>query len=130
MGWLLFLLGLALLSGTFVAWSLLRRRVQIPALRKAHLREAWEEAVEGKDPAKRVLEAEKVTDAILKALGFAGTFAQKLQHVGPRLKNVDDIWHAHRLRNRIAHEMNVRVSREQSDRALQAFAVIVHQFLD
>jgi hypothetical protein len=129
MYWFLFLLGLALLSFAFVVWSLRRRRLHIPLLLKQRLREAWEEAVEVKDPAKRVLEAEKVTDAVLKALGCSGTFAEKLQSMVPHLPGAKDIWNAHRLRNRIAHEMNVRISRDQSDRALQAFAQIVHRYL-
>ncbi len=129
MYWFLFLLGLALLSFSFVVWSLKRRRLHIPSLLKHGLREAWEEAGEVKDPAKRVLEAEKVADAVLRALGYSGTFAEKLQHMGPRLPNAQDIWNAHRLRNRIAHEVNVRISRDQSDRALRAFSQIVHQFL-
>ncbi|MDO8468367.1 MAG: hypothetical protein Q7S29_01255 [Candidatus Peribacter sp.] len=127
--WFFLLIGFALLSLGFVIWMSLRRRTKIPALRKAHFREAWNAVIEINDHSRRVIEAEKVCDAVLKALDYTGTFAEKLQQAGPRLKNIDDIWNAHRLRNRIAHEMNIRVSAAQSDRALQAFAQIVHQFL-
>jgi len=124
-----FLLGFALLSLGFVLWRVLRHRVQIALPQKIRLRNAWNEAIEITDPARRVLEAEKVCDAVLKALDYSGTFAEKLQQVGPRLQHPDDIWNAHRLRNRIAHEVNVRVSAAQGDRALRAFAEIVYQFL-
>lgn len=127
--WFLLLVGFALLSFAFVLWATHRRRTKIPALKKAHLREAWNALLEHRDPARRVLEAEKVCDEILHLLDYSGTFAEKLQQAGPRLSRVDDIWNAHRLRNRIAHEVRFRVSAAQSDRALQAFAVIVHQFL-
>ena len=129
MAWLFFLLGLALLSIAFVVWSLLRRRVKIPLQQKTHLRHAWNAAIEIKDPSLRVMEAEKVCDAVFKALGYTGTFAEKLNQAGPRLEHVDAIWNAHRLRNKIAHEVHVRVSAAQSDRALQVFAQIVHRFL-
>lgn len=124
-----FLLGFALLILAIVIWMVLRHRVKISLSQKIRLREAWNEAIEIKDPARRVLEAEKVCDAVLKALDYSGTFAEKLQQAGPRLTHLDDIWNAHRLRNKIAHEVSVRVSAAQGDRALKAFAVIVHQFL-
>ncbi|MDD4287857.1 MAG: hypothetical protein PHO20_05120 [Candidatus Peribacteraceae bacterium] len=124
-----FLLGFALLVLAIVIFLVFRHRVKIALPQKIRLREAWNDAIEIKDPARRVLEAEKVGDAVLKELGYTGTFAEKLQQAGPRLTNIDAIWNAHRLRNRIAHEVNVRVSAAQGDRALQAFAVIVHRFL-
>lgn len=127
--WMFLLVGFALLSLGFVLWMSMRRRTKIPLLHKTHLRHAWNEAIELKDPSRRVLEAEKVCDAVLKELSYTGTFAEKLQQAGPRLSNINDIWNAHRLRNRIAHEVNIRVSAAQSDRALHAFAQIVHQFL-
>ncbi|MDD5103651.1 MAG: hypothetical protein PHX93_04585 [Candidatus Peribacteraceae bacterium] len=127
--WFIFPIGFALLSLGFVIWASLRRRTKIPHLHRVRLREAWNAAIALSDPSRRVLEAEKVCDAVLKALGYTGTFAEKLQQAGPRLTRLDDIWNAHRLRNRIAHEMNIRVSAAQSDRALKAFATIVHHFL-
>lgn len=127
--WLFLLAGFALLSLGFVLWMTLRKRTKIPSLQKTHFRDAWNAAIEIKDHSRRVMEAEKVCDAVLKALGYTGTFAEKLNQAGPRLTNINDIWNAHRLRNRIAHEVNARVSAAQSDRALHAFAQIVHQFL-
>lgn len=129
MYWFLFLLGLAFVSAAYVFWSLRRRRVRIPELQKKHLRQAWDDAVEIKDPAQRVLHAEKVADAVLKALGYGGTFAEKLQKAHALLADIDAVWDAHRLRNTVAHELHVHVSRAQSDRALAAFGTIVHRFL-
>ncbi|MFH1444743.1 MAG: hypothetical protein ABIG34_05155 [Candidatus Peregrinibacteria bacterium] len=126
----LFLLAaFAVMSLVYVVWMLRRRIAKIPQLQKDRLRAAWNEVIERRDPARRVLEAENICDAVLKALGYTGTFAEKLQKAGPRLDRIDDIWNAHRLRNKIAHEVNTRVSAAQSDRALQAFATIVHRFL-
>ncbi|OIO54900.1 hypothetical protein AUJ46_02205 [Candidatus Peregrinibacteria bacterium CG1_02_54_53] len=126
---LLLLAAFALLSLSYVVWMMRRRSTKIPQKQKEPLRTAWNEAIKRRDSARRVLEGENVCDAVLKALGYSGTFAEKLQQAGPRLDRVDDIWNAHRLRNRIAHEVNIRVSAAQSDRALQAFARIVHRFL-
>lgn len=127
--WILLIIGFGIASLAFVVWASLRRRTKIPARVKAHLRERWEHAIDLPDPAHRVLEAEKVCAAVLHALGYHGTFAEKLTAAGPRLTHLDDLWNAHRLRNRIAHEMGIRVSEAQSLRALQAFATVVHRFL-
>ncbi|MDD5041682.1 MAG: hypothetical protein PHX87_04740 [Candidatus Peribacteraceae bacterium] len=127
--WFILLAGFAFLSLAFVLWASMCRRTKIPHLQKAHFRQAWDDAVELKDPSRRVMEAEKVCDAVLKSLDYTGTFAEKLKQAQARLTHVDDIWNAHRLRNRIAHEVDVRVSAAQSDRALRAFAVIIRQFL-
>lgn len=129
MPWIFLLIGFALLSLAFVIWASLRRRSKIPLLQKAHLLEAWNAAQECSEPSQRVLEAEKVCDAVLRALDYSGTFAEKLQKAGPRLERLDDLWNAHRLRNRIAHEMNVRVSVTQAGNAIRAFESVIRKFL-
>jgi len=127
--WFFLLLGFGIASFAYVLWAVRRRKHSIPALVKARLHERWDEVIELADPSRRVLEAEKVCDAVLKALEYQGTFAEKLQAAAPRLTHVEELWSAHRLRNRIAHEMNCRVSDADGRRAVQAFASIVHRFL-
>ena len=129
MHWMLLLAGFAIASLTFVIWATKRRRTKIPALQKERLRSAWDAALELKSPAQRVLDAEKVCDAVLKALDYQGTFAEKQKQAAPRLHHAEELWIAHRLRNSIAHDVGIRVTEAQSLRALQAFAQIVHQFL-
>ena len=73
------------------------------------------------DPARRVLEAEKIIDHALSALGYGGTFAEKLQKAGPRFSAGQTLWDAHKLRNRIAHERSVTVDSAQAKRAIAAF---------
>lgn len=129
MQWFFILLGLGIASMGYVIWALKRRRHSIPALMKQRLRDRWDDAIVIADLARRVLEAEKVCDAVLKALEYRGTFAEKLQSASPRLAHVEDLWSAHRLRNRIAHELNCRVSVQEGRRAVQAFATVVDRFL-
>jgi len=129
MQWFLLLIGLGIISLLYVILAVRRRNTKIPFLVRSKLLERWEEAIEVPDVSRRVLEAEKVCDAVLKALGYQGTFAEKLQVAGPRLTHVEELWSAHKLRNRIAHELNCRVSDTESRRAVQAFASLIHQFL-
>ncbi len=70
-----------------------------------------------------IIEADKLLNDALKAAGFKG------EDLGDRLKkltttqlpNLDDIWEAHRLRNRIAHENDFRLSRHDAERALAIY---------
>lgn len=85
------------------------------------LRHALARAQAEQDVHRRVLDAEKVLDGAMKKLGFTGSFADKLKKAGPRLRNVQAVWDAHKLRNRIAHEVGIRVDEKQANTAVQAF---------
>lgn len=70
-----------------------------------------------------IIEADTLIDKILELAGFHG------ENLGERLKNVergdieslDDIWEAHKIRNRIAHEANFKLSPESAELALLRF---------
>lgn len=86
------------------------------------LRGAMDGAVGQQDPHRRVVEAAKVLDAALKELGFQGSMAEKLRRAGPRFANVQPVWDALKLRNKIAHEVDARVSDRDATAAAKAFA--------
>ena len=62
-----------------------------------------------------------MVDNLLGALGYQGSFADKLKKAGPRFQNLDALWSAHKLRNRIAHEVGIHVQPKEAERALRAF---------
>lgn len=70
-----------------------------------------------------VIEADTLIDKILQLAGYLG------ENLGERLKNVergdieslDDIWEAHKVRNRIAHEASFKLSQETTEFALSRF---------
>lgn len=67
-----------------------------------------------------VLDADKLLDQALKDKGTQGTT------MGDRMKqinwsNADAVWSAHKLRNRIAHESDVKVDYDTARRALTGF---------
>lgn len=53
-----------------------------------------------------ILEADNLLDDIIKKIGYAGeTFGERLSNINPsQFKSLDEVWHAHKIRNRIAHE--------------------------
>lgn len=55
---------------------------------------------------KALLLADKLLDHALQISGFSGqTMAERLKSAQNRLPNYQDIWYAHKLRNRIVHEI-------------------------
>ena|SRR3989338_2267017 len=72
------------------------------------------------DPKTAVLDADKLLDYALNCKGFSGSLGEKLKKAGPRFSNISGIWAAHKLRNKIAHELSdIRVSEVKS--ALRSF---------
>lgn len=69
-----------------------------------------------------VLNADKLVDQALRDKGFRGqTMGERLKSAKDKLPHRNDIWEAHKLRNKIAHEPDVRVSYDQARRALSGF---------
>ncbi|CAN5156806.1 hypothetical protein BH11PAT4_BH11PAT4_4290 [soil metagenome] len=71
-----------------------------------------------------ISEADKLLDGALKAANFAGTtMGERLkasQHVfDPYLYS--HVWEAHKLRNRLAHEVGISVNGQEVKQALHAF---------
>ena len=60
-----------------------------------------------------------VLDLALGELGFGGSLGDKLKKAGPRLPNIQAVWEAHKLRNRLAHEHDADVTPAEIDRAVR-----------
>ena len=127
--WFLFgIVGLAVGLVAYVWWCLRRRR-RLPARERRRLQRSWEYAVSVRDPVLRVLEAEKVVDQLLGSLGYRGSFGEKLTAAGPRLRDVEALWRAHKLRNRLAHEPGVRIAAKEAQRAVRTFGDTLAAFM-
>jgi len=69
-----------------------------------------------------IFEADKLLDHALKGRGFNGeTMGDRLKSARGAFMSNDAVWGAHKLRNRLAHEQNVQVSRISADQALRGF---------
>ena len=80
----------------------------------------WGRIVDDQDPKHAVMDADKLLDYALKAKGFEGSLGEKLKAAGPRFSDLNGIWSAHNLRNRVAHELG-DISKGDSMRALKSF---------
>jgi len=69
-----------------------------------------------------ILQADKLLDRALKEKGYSGaTMAERMKKANNAFSQRDAVWLAHKLRNRIAHEDNVRINPVWTEKALRSF---------
>lgn len=69
-----------------------------------------------------ILNADKLLDQALKQSGVKGeTMGERMKTSAKMWSNANNVWMAHKIRNRIAHEPNITVSYDETRRALAAF---------
>lgn len=74
-----------------------------------------------------VIDADKLLDEALKKKGFSGkTMGERLVSAQRSLKDNDAVWYAHKLRNRIVHEPEVKLKKNEAQNALAGFKKGLH----
>ncbi len=124
----IFALIVGLLIAGFIVWFSLKRRCKLGIAAKTALRAQWAAVLTRTDPHRRVLEADAVIAKLLQELGFSGSMGEKLKKAGPLLPGLQDVWNAHKLRNRLAHEPGTPLSERDAARALSAFQRVVDKY--
>lgn len=75
------------------------------------------------NPNLAILEADKLLDHVLKFLGYRGSLGEKLKKSGSLFSNLDDVWKVHKMRNKIAHEIGVKVGHKTVSETLKIFKI-------
>jgi len=69
-----------------------------------------------------IFEADKLLDFVFRKMNFPGeTFADRLKAAEKILPNYSDIWEAHKLRNKLAHEVDFEPPIREDQQAIAAF---------
>jgi len=70
-----------------------------------------------------VIEADKIVDETLKNAGFAGeTLGERLMNIDrSQLETLESLWTAHKIRNRLAHDMNYFLRYAEAKRAVDMY---------
>lgn len=69
-----------------------------------------------------LINADKLVDIALRDLKISGqTMGERLKNSKDKFSSPNSIWHAHKLRNVIAHETDVDINFDQTRRALASF---------
>lgn len=103
----------------FMVLALMRRMLRAGA--RIAVEMAWKKVREHDNPVLRVVEADKILDEALRLLGYTGSLGEKLKKAGPRFSNLNAVWAAHKLRNRLVHELDVKPADREVDQAVSAF---------
>jgi hypothetical protein len=74
-----------------------------------------------------IIDADKLLDEALKRRHFKGkTMGERLVSAQRMLSDNDTVWYAHKLRNRLVHEPNVRLKKNEAKNALAGFKQGLH----
>jgi hypothetical protein len=69
-----------------------------------------------------ILNADKLLDNALRDSGASGSnLGERLKSSGSKFSNLNAVWSAHKLRNRIAHEHDVALNARTTQAALNSF---------
>lgn len=70
-----------------------------------------------------IIEADNILDEALRLAGFMGeNLGDRLKKVNTsQLTNIQEVWEAHKLRNRLVHETDFRLNRNLAERALAIY---------
>jgi len=93
---------------------------------KVHFKNEWNDiALLANDPKTRpmsIINADKLLDQALKCLGYGGdTMAQRLISAKNQLRSRDEVWSAHKLRNKLVHESLLEPSEKTIKNALKGY---------
>ena len=125
MMWLVLFLIAVILCLLLVVMFMRQSRLKVPMPMRGMIRKQWEHVRSIDDAEKRLMEAEKVLHHALRSAGQEGSFGDILKRTGPRIGNLDAVWNAHKLRNRLAHEPGFHPSASELDRAVGIFERIL-----
>jgi hypothetical protein len=101
-------------------------RTRAPKLNHEYFQYQWAELLARvKTPEGMVLaivDADKLLDQALKKRHFKGrTMGERLVAAQRFISDNDAVWYAHKLRNRLVHEPNVRLKKKEAQNALAGF---------
>ncbi|MFA6039042.1 MAG: hypothetical protein WCV62_06190 [Candidatus Peribacteraceae bacterium] len=115
---------------TFGVWVLWRKwqRHRLRGSSRVRVLRGWEQAMRRQDAFRMLMEADAVLDTLLTELGYAGTLGEKLKKAGPYLPDLDAVWKAHKLRNRLAHEVGTPVPERELREALGTLEKTIRHF--
>jgi len=77
-----------------------------------------------------IIEADRVLDEVLKVAGYKGeTIAERMEKVTPaQLTNIDKVWRAHKIRNRIVHESEFNISEQEVEEVIKTYKKAFQEF--
>lgn len=116
------IIAFVVLDLALVGWVIYRRsKPKLSAGEQDFIRRQWQMIISSPNQKQNILEADKLLDFVLGKYGYVGTLGEKMQKAGKVFSNSNGIWNAHKLRNRLAHELSYEPSQTEGQIALANF---------
>lgn len=81
----------------------------------------WQKIMNESDLKHKILDADKLLDTMLRKRGYSGSLGDKLKSKKTLFSDIDGLWSAHKLRNKIAHEVDFQINAKTAGAALKSF---------
>jgi hypothetical protein len=77
-----------------------------------------------------IIEADKMVEEVLKRAGYPGnSLGERLMNMEPgQLETLDGLWYAHKIRNRIAHDMSYFLRYTEAKQVIGFFEATLREF--
>lgn len=121
----------AIVGGALVAWygREWREFLKLPPIRRREMLKVWERIQKrirsGHDAEMRLalIEADKLWDELLRRMGYDGeTTAERMKYItAAQFANIEDLWAAHKLRNRLVHDTEFPPRQDEILRAIEVY---------
>lgn len=124
---LYFVIALILIIGAFMIWLIGKGSKNKP-LNQERYRSKWLEIENNLDKDKKdtysmcIIRADSLLDEAMKEKNYLGsTMGERLKSADKQFKNVNAVWTAHKLRNKLVHESGYHPSYEITKQTLNIF---------
>ncbi len=122
--WIIFIIAFFIVDTVLVIYIVSKRSKskKFSKYDEKYIRQHWENVLGevNYNPGRAVLDADKILDYALKKKGYTGSVGEKLKVSNAHFSDLNGVWSAHKLRNKIAHELG-DVSKKDANRALGQF---------
>ncbi|MFH1175116.1 MAG: hypothetical protein V1698_00095 [bacterium] len=116
-------------------WKTFLTGTEVKKIPKTRLKFLWNKAQRRlairneSDYKMAVIEADKILDKLLQAMGYKGeSLGERLKVLTPsQIKNIDGIWNAHRLRNRIVHNPDEKITLDEAEKAMEEYGKVLEE---
>lgn len=117
----IFALVVFIVCDALLVYYVLKRKKAFSKQEKRFFNSQWQIIKKQPDLKHAILEADKLLNMILEKKGYRGTLGEKLKAAAKLFTHLDAVWSAHKLRNKIAHELHFQVSLSAGKQALNSF---------
>ncbi len=119
-----FIIGGLVLFIAFDIWlvvMVMRRRFKFSEADKRKFKQEWEKVRASSDGRHFLMDADKLLFKAMEKRGLKGSVGEKLKSGKVLFSDLNGIWHAHKLRNKVAHELNFEVRNNELKQAEREF---------